>query len=50
MSDDIHIASLAGLTVGEPACPDDAVILGESDTDANDRENRSLTEYAQEDD
>ena len=50
MSDDIRIGSLAGLTVGEAACPDDAVVLGPSDRNADERENRSLTAYAREGD
>jgi hypothetical protein len=48
MTDDILIGSLDGLTVGEAACPDDAVILGEPDEDADERANRSLGEYARE--
>ena len=47
MTDDILIGSLDGLTVGEAACPDDAVILGEPDED-DERANRSLGEYARE--
>jgi hypothetical protein len=47
MSDDILIGSLDGLTVGEAACPDDAVILGGSDAE-DERTNRSLGEYARE--
>jgi len=48
MSDDILIGYLDGLTVGEAACPDDAVILGPSnpDEDDDDRAEQSLAEYA----
>lgn len=51
MTDDIRIGSLDNLTVGEAACPDDAVIFGptSADTDKDERANRSLAEYARED-
>ena len=48
MTDDIRIGSLDGLTVGEAACPDDAVILDATSADGHERMNRSLAEYTRE--
>lgn len=48
MTDDICIGGLDGLTVGEAACPDDAVVFGTGDADKNDHENRSLAAYPSE--
>ena len=48
MTDDIRIGSLDSLTVGEAAYPDDAVVFGAAEADTDERENRSLAEYARE--
>lgn len=48
MTDDIRIGGLDGLTVGEAACPDDAVVFGTADADEDDRENHSLAAYPSE--
>lgn len=48
MSDDIRIGGLDGLTVGEAACPDDAVVLDATDPDDDERANQSLAAFARE--
>ena len=50
MTDNIRLGTNVSLTVGEAACPDDAVILGATDADdeGNERANQSLTAFAQE--
>jgi hypothetical protein len=50
VTDDIRIGSLVGLTVAEVARANDGLILGEADTDEDERANRSLAAYAQETD